>query len=100
MPHDPGFILSVLDECSRNFTFPALDNGYVYLAASRLSLHYSPTDWALVVEVFGFNPRAGLPDLCVYTFASRLYNRQPPEMYTAEQRATYLANNPNNEMAF
>jgi hypothetical protein len=100
MSHHPGFILSVLDECSRSFTFPSLDNGYVYLAASRLSLHYSATDWALVVEVFGFSPRAGLPDLCVYTFASRLYNRQPPEMYTAEQRATYLANNANNEMAF
>lgn len=100
MPHDPDSILNVLDECSRVFTFPALDNGYVYLAASRLSLHYSPTDWALVAEVFGFSPRSRLPDICVYTFASRLHNRQPPEMYSAEQRATYLANNPNNEMAF
>jgi hypothetical protein len=32
MPDDTDFILSVLDQCSRNFTFPMLDNGYVYLA--------------------------------------------------------------------
>jgi hypothetical protein len=29
-------ILSVLDRCCDAFTFPMLDNGYVYLAAKRL----------------------------------------------------------------
>jgi len=58
MPHDAGHILTILDACCHSATFPMLDNGYVYLAASRLSLHRSTTDWALVIEVFGFSPRA------------------------------------------
>ncbi len=49
-------ILRILDDCGGAFTFPALDNGYVYLAGTRLSLHRSPEDWALVIEVFGFSP--------------------------------------------
>lgn len=43
-------MLSDLDECYR-FTFPMLDNGYFYLAATRMSLYRSPEDWALVIEV-------------------------------------------------
>lgn len=31
-------------------TFPMLDDGYLYLAATRLCLHRSDTDWALVIE--------------------------------------------------
>jgi hypothetical protein len=100
MAHDPNFILNVLDGCTRKFAFPALDNGFWYLAASRLSLHYSPDDWALVIEIFGYNPRAGIPDTSVHTFASRLHNRHPPDSYSQEQRETYLAQNPNNECAF
>ena len=65
-------ILDVLDRCAADFTFPMLDNGYVYLAATRLSLHRSDDDWGLVIEVFGFSPRAGLPDTTVHTFGSRL----------------------------
>jgi hypothetical protein len=78
-----------------------LDNGYVYLAASRLSLHRSDHDWAMVFEVFGFSPRSGLPDLHVQTFGSRLQNRNRAEDYvTPEAHETYLANNPNNESRF
>jgi hypothetical protein len=64
-------ILDVLDRAAADFTFPMLDNGYVYLAAIRLSLHRSADDWALVFERFGFSPRAGIPSLDVQTFASR-----------------------------
>jgi len=60
-------LLRVLDSCAQSCTFPMLDNGHVYLAATRLSLFGSAADWALVVEVFGFSPRAGLPDLHVHT---------------------------------
>lgn len=67
-----------------------LDNGYVYLAASRLSLHRSTDDWAIVIEVFGFSPRSGIPDIHVHTFASRLHNREQAN----------CANNPNNESHF
>ena len=48
-----------------------LDNGYVYLATTRLNLYASATDWALVFELFGFSPRAGIPDLLVTAFTSR-----------------------------
>ena len=34
--HAAANILSVLDRCCDTYTFPMLDNGYVYLAATRL----------------------------------------------------------------
>jgi hypothetical protein len=34
-------ILAVLDGCCDSCTFPMLDNGYVYLAATRLSAYRS-----------------------------------------------------------
>lgn len=94
-------ILSILDRCCDAFTFPMLDNGYVYLAATRLSLYRSPEDWALAIEIFGFSPRSELPDTHIYTFASRLHNRDPAENYvTREAYENYLTNNPNNESRF
>lgn len=78
-----------------------LDNGYVYLAASRLSLHRSKDDWAMVIEIFGFSPRSGLPDLHVYTFGSRLHNRDnAADFATPEAYQFYLADNPYNEGRF
>ena len=53
MTFDPEEILSILDRCCDMFAFPMLDNGYWYLAATRLSLYRSATDWAMVIEVFG-----------------------------------------------
>jgi hypothetical protein len=101
MRFDPERILSVLDRCCGALTFPMLDNGYVYLAATRLSLHRSATNWAMVIEVFGFSPRAGLPDTHIHTFADRLYDRNPPERYvTRDAYECYLANNPHNESRF
>lgn len=69
-------ILDVLDRAAADFTFPALDNGYVYLAAIRLSLFRSDVDWALVFERFGYSPRAGIPSIDVQTFASRLHRSE------------------------
>lgn len=98
MAFDPEVILSILDRCCSTFTFPMLDNGYVYLAATRLSLYRSKIDWAMVIEVFGFSPRAGLPDTSLQTFASRLHDRNPPANYVNRHAyEMYLANNPNNE---
>jgi hypothetical protein len=94
-------ILSVLDDCCDAYTFPMLDNGYIYLAATRLSLYRTIADWAMVFEVFGFSPRYGLPDTHIYTFASALYNRDVPGTYVKrEAYDRYLANNPNNEFRF
>jgi hypothetical protein len=98
MAFDPEEILAILDRCCDAFRFPMLDNGYVYLAATRLSLYRSATDWAIAIEVFGFSPRAGLPDTHIQTFASRLHDRDPPEHYVNRQAYEgYLANNPHNE---
>jgi hypothetical protein len=94
-------ILSILDRCCDVHTFPMLDNGYVYPAATRLSLHRSMTNWAMVIEVFGFSPRAGLPDTHICTFAERLHHRNPSEDYvTRDAHQRYLANNPHNESRF
>lgn len=94
-------ILKVLDDCCGAFTFPMLDNGYVYLAATRLSLHRSREDWALVIEVFGFSPRTGIPDIHVHTFGSRLRNRDEPSgPEFVEAHENHLRKNPHNESSF
>jgi hypothetical protein len=94
-------ILKILDECCEAFTFPMLDNGYVYPAASRLSLFRSDLDWAIVVEVFGFSPRSGLPDINVSTFANRLCSRNSRDTYVnVVAYNAHLKNNPNNESRF
>jgi hypothetical protein len=101
MPFEADYILSVLDRCCDAFTFPMLDNGYVYLAATRLSLHRTPSEWAMVIEVFGFSPRSALPDTHIHTFASTLYNRDAPEKYVKRDAYDlYLAENPNNDSRF
>jgi hypothetical protein len=75
-----------------------LDNGYVYPAAARLSLYRSSDNWALVIETFGFSPRAGFPDTTITTFARKLANRKTPgDFVTTEAHAAYLQNNPHNE---
>jgi hypothetical protein len=92
-------ILKILDECSSAYTFPMLDDGYVYLAATRLSLHRSQEDWALAIEIFGFSPRAGRPALTVHTFGSRLRDRDKPDQYVNRKAyEAYLRDNPHNEV--
>jgi hypothetical protein len=99
MTHTPDEILSSLDRCCEDFTFPMLDNGYWYLAATRMSLFRSKADWAMVIEVFGFSPRVGLPDVGVHTYASRLHNRNRPDDYvTREAYENYLARKPHDEL--
>jgi len=98
MKHCTKDILTILDKCSEAFSFPMLDNGYVYLAATRLSLYRSSADWAMVIEVFGFSPREGIPNIYVHTFGSRLARPTKSEDFvTAEAYRTYLENNLNNE---
>jgi hypothetical protein len=87
-------ILSILDEGSRAFVFPMLDNGYVYLAASRLALFRSPTDWAMTFEIFGYSPRGGIPDLDVTTFGSAVRSaRTAADFVDEESYQAFLANN-------
>jgi hypothetical protein len=101
MQNTANDILTILDACCESFTFPMLDNGYVYLAETRLTLFHSPKDWAITIEVFGFSPRSGSPYIHIYTFGSTLINRKPPEEYVSrEAYDNYLENNPNNEFRF
>ena len=94
-------ILKILDQCALDFTFPGLDNGYVYLANARLSIFKSANDWAIVIEIFGFSPRSGTPDIQIYTFSNNLHNRNSPENYISEDAYfKYIKNNPHNESAF
>lgn len=52
-------ILNQFDEHARAFTFPMLDNGYVYLADTRLSACRDESRWALIIEVIGAHYRMG-----------------------------------------
>lgn len=81
-------ILETLDEGARAFVFPMLDNGYVYLAASRLSLLRSDRDWAMIFEIFGYSPRSGFPDLNVTSFGSALVSSKSVSDFASE--AAYL----------
>jgi hypothetical protein len=94
-------ILRVLDNAAAGFTFPMLDNGYLYPAATRLSLHRSETDWALVIEVFGFSPRSGVPDVGVSTFASRIHGRKTAGDFVNERAfKNYLSQHEHDEVTF
>jgi hypothetical protein len=94
-------ILAALDEACRQNCFPVLDNGYVFSAATRLSLFRSAEDWAMTIEVFGFSPRAGMPDTCIYTFGSTIARTKSAADYvTPEAFEAYLQANPHNEMTF
>ena len=70
LPDAPAQVLAVLDGCAEKFTLPCLDNGYLYLAATRLTIYRSATEWAIVMETFGFNVRSPVPVLWISTFAS------------------------------
>lgn len=92
-------ILDTLDQSAEALSFPMLDNGYVYLAASRLSLFRSNEHWAIVFETFGFSPRAGHPELSIVTVSSKLHERNSPSDYVSnEAYENYLKNSPHWQM--
>ena len=91
-------ILEALDDCARSFNFPMLDNGYVYLCAARLALFRSNSDWAITIEVFGYSPRAGIPDTTIYTFGSQVVRlSRETDFVTAEAFRKYLSAHPYDE---
>ena len=72
-------ILAQFDQCAAQFTFPMLDNGYVYLADVRIDAYRDEARWAMVIEVIGFNIRAGAHDgiyNCLHLFGNCL--KRPP----------------------
>ena len=70
--YNQGQILSQLDACAADFTFPMLDNGYVYLVDVRLSAYRTEQYWALVIEVLGSDFRSGGVFNCLYRFGNCL----------------------------
>jgi hypothetical protein len=72
-------ILKQLDGCAEGYTFPVLDNAYVYPADTRMTLYRDEARWALVIEVLGFNSHMGGAegiDNALYCFGNCL--RRPP----------------------
>lgn len=72
-------ILEQLDECAEGYTFPVLDNAYVYPADARMTLYRDEARWAIVIEILGFNAHMGGTegiDDALYCFGNCL--RRPP----------------------
>jgi hypothetical protein len=94
-------ILVALDDACRRNSFPMLDNGHVFDAATRLSLYRSAEDWAMTIEVFGFSPHAGMPYTCLNTFGSTIERTKLASDYAApEAFEAYLHASPHNETTF
>jgi hypothetical protein len=55
-------ILRQLDECAAAYTFPCLDNGYIYPADVRLTGYRDDARWALVIEHIGYGYKLSVPD--------------------------------------
>jgi hypothetical protein len=94
----PSEILGVLDQGATAGVFPMMDNGYIYLAATRMSLLAAPPRWGLVFEVFGFSPRAGIPQTSIVTFSNALQSRASRDQYVSEEAyRAYLRSHPHDE---
>jgi hypothetical protein len=52
-------ILEQLNICADEFTFPMLDNAYVYLIDSKLSAYRDEKRWVLIIEIIGYSYRGG-----------------------------------------
>lgn len=66
-------ILDQLDACAEDYTFPMLDNGYIYPITSKLTAYRDKERWTLVIEVVGFNYQAGGHDgiqNCLHIFGN------------------------------
>lgn len=92
MPSADG-ILRILDASAEAYVFPMLDSGYVYLAAARLSCFCGKEGWAVVFEVFGFSPRAGIPTTAIISIGEGLIENDSandfvtPEAFEAFRKA-------------
>jgi hypothetical protein len=92
-------ILLQLDNCAEDFTFPMLDNGYIYPVDSRLSAYRDNERWALIIEVLGFHCRAGGHDgidNCLHVFGNCLEF----EPGTNNANFLYMTNNSDDGDAF
>lgn len=66
-------IINQLNQCARDFTFPMLDNGYVYPVESRMTIYRDDFRWAIIIEIVGFSYRGGGHDgisNCLHVFGN------------------------------
>jgi hypothetical protein len=70
-------VLAQLDDAAEGFRFPNLNHGYYYAVDARLRVLGDAARWALVVEVAGYNPRAGNLIDVVHTFGNCLTSGTP-----------------------
>lgn len=52
-------ILTQLDRCTEDSSFPMFDNGYIYPAGTKLTAYCSSQNWVIVIETIGFSYRGG-----------------------------------------
>ncbi|MEU7827155.1 hypothetical protein [Catellatospora sp. NPDC049111] len=52
-------VLAQLDRAAKGFDFPDPEHGYYYAIDGRLHAFRDEQRWALVIELVGYNPRAG-----------------------------------------
>lgn len=97
MTMNTASVLSVLDAACDKYRLPMMDNGYIFLAATRLSLFRSDAAWAMVIERFGFSPRAGAPDTEIFAAGSGICNRKQPSDFRPGWYDNYLLNSPSLE---
>ena len=89
-------IFSQLDACATDFTFPMLDNGYVYLVDVRLSAYRTERYWAMIIEILGSDFRAG----GVFNLLYRFGNCFPETPGLANDGILAVMDNPVNNSIF
>jgi hypothetical protein len=85
-------ILRQLDKCADDFTFPMLDNGYIYPVTSKLTAYRDEKSWVLIIEVIGFSYRGGGHNginNCLHVFGNCI----DTEPGTDNDNFLYLTNN-------
>jgi hypothetical protein len=65
-----GEILAQWDQHAGDYTFPMLDNGYVFLVDTRLTAWRDDHRWALAIEVVGYSPRSGQLDCVIHRYGN------------------------------
>ncbi len=90
----PDLILDQFDRAAKNFVFPMLDNGNVYLADVRLSIFRDPKRWLMIVEVLGvYVPKVSGCDVfqnCLYLFGNHFpANQKRPTRISSTQLIPY-----------
>lgn len=70
-------VLAQLDRAAKGFDFPDPEHGYYYAIDARLHAFRDDRRWALVIELVGYNPRAGNVIDLLHCFGNCLTEGEP-----------------------